>query len=326
MEKTYYNSIVLDKYLVRPEKLSNEKICIEYSDGQNYRSKGAHYQKDISLLLWDSRPTKEMFDIVEYLDIIPPVEYLFPKFTPSFISDFSKLKTLKMPLIYALSLTSQNYPVTVNNLTLINDRKQTENLCSFNDECVEKYQFSEICYPNVEGLHLVTLSTASASVDNLLNLNEKIFPDLKFLRCSINAKKADGLSISNMSKLKHLWVSIGKDIDIMKYIPDSLETLYIDGTNSVLNFLNIKNEVALKILKINSCRFDIDCEDFIHIKGIKELIISNSKNIKNIEAILNIDSLKSIEFVNCRNVFSKTQKQLFKSISSKYERLSIDFA
>ena len=325
METTYYNSIVLNKYLIRPDKFLNKKFCLEYSDGQNYRSMGSHYQKDLSLLLWNTNPTKEMLETVRFLKVIPPIEDLFPIHIPPFLANFQNLEVLSMPLIFALSLTKQNAPLSVKNLTLINDRKQVENFCVDKKKYAEKLIFPNITFSNVEGLSLVTLSTATTSVDNFLNINNEIFPNLEFLRCIIGKTKVNNLNIKNLLRLKHLWVTVGKDVDITKHIPNNLETLYIDGTNAEIKFSNMEKKHKMKILKINSYRFEINCEDLAYIDGLEEIIISNSKFVKNIEAILKIDTIRSIEIVNCKNSFTKNQKQLFKNVSHRFDRLSIDF-
>lgn len=324
MNKTYYSSI-LNQYLVGVDNCKDKNKCVEYSDGSFYNSMSEFYQSKITLLLWGEKPSNAMFENVHLLDIEPPEEYLYLKDIPSFIKDFKKLKVLSMPLIYALAIKDNSIPESVIQLSLINDLSQTDNLGVNKKERIQNLLFPNVTYPNIKSLHLITSSTATMQADGYLNLNESNFPNLEFLRYVSNYKDKFSL-FDNFANLKHLWVTINKKTNIFEQVKSPLISLNIDGAGSDFELQNISNISSLEIFRINSCRNEIDCREFLKLPKLKEIIFLNSKEIKNVEALLEIPTLKSLDVIDCKGAFTKQQKVLFRNNIDRFERLSIDYA
>lgn len=324
MKNTYYND-VLNQYLIDIDFYENKDKCMEYSDGSNYNSMGDLFQSQITLLLWGKKPSNKMFDNVCLLNIEPPEECLYPEDIPSFIKDFHRLKALSMPLVYGLALQNDTLPESVEHLSFINDLDQTDNLGNSKKEQVQNLLFPNIFFPNIKSLNLVTSSTASIVADGYLNINESHFPRLEFLRCVTGYKDKFPL-LENFTNLRHLWVSINKTADIFKQIKSPIVSLNIDGTGSDFKIQEISKISSLEIVRINSCCNQIDCNEFLKLPNLKEIILLNSKEIKNIESLLEMPTLKSLDVLDCKDAFTKQQKKLFQSLSNKFERLSIDYA
>jgi len=324
MNKTYYSEI-LNQYLINIDFYQNKKKCIEYSDGKSYNSMSDLYRSKITLLPWGKQPSLEMLEDVCLLNIYPAEEYLFPKNMPPFINQFNKLKILKMPLVYALSLRSDSLPESVEHLILINELKQTNNLGKNKKERIQNLLFPNESFPNIKSLNLITLSSASMIADGYLNINYSRFPNLEFLRCAVNSKDKF-LFLESLTNLKHLWVSIGQNVNVFEQIKSPIISLDIDGANVGIEFQKISKIPSLEIIRINSCCDEVDCREFFKLPKLKEIILLNSKGIKNIEALLEMPTLKSLDVLDCKGALTKQQKKIFENNLDKFERLSIDYA
>ena len=322
-KKSYYNEI-LDQYLLGEDSFKDSRKSLEYSDGDGYYSMGDSYTSIVTLLLWGEQPSESMLKEAKYLTIEPPEECLEMGRLPGFVGDFQELIALDIPLIYALSLHNDSLPHSVENLTLINDRNQTDNLGNSKKEIKANLLFPNFCYPNIKSLNLFTSSTSSLDVDGHININESNFPNLEFLRCRLSDKDKYPL-LDNFTNLKHLWVSL-KKCDLFSHIKCPLQSLNIDGSGTKLNIQEIQKVPSLEVLRINSCYSIINCEDLLKMPKLREVNILNSKQIKNIEALLNMPSLTSLEILDCKGAFTKEQKRLFHDNMDKFELLSIDYA
>lgn len=321
-KKSYYNEI-LDQYLLGEDSFKDSRKSLEYSDGDPYYSMGDSYTSIVTLLSWGQQPSESMLNEAKFLSIDPPEEFLQINQLPEFITDFHQLMALSMPFIYALSLHNDSLPHSVENLTLINDREQTDNLGSSKKEIKANLLFPDFCYPSINSLHLVTPSTASLNIDGYININESHFPNLEFLRCNLSGKDKYPL-LDNFTNLKHLWVSLNQ-YDLFSHIKCPLQSLNIDGGGTGLNIQEIQKIPSLEVLHINSCYNIINCEDLLKMPQLKEVNILNSKHIKNIEALLDMPSLTSLDILSCKGAFTKEQKRLFHDNMEKFELLSIDY-
>ena len=320
----YYDDI-LEHYLLSENSFKNPQKSIEYSNGDFYGSMGNLYTSIVTLLPWGQQPSDRMLNSTEFLFIEPPEEYLYIDKRPEFIKDFQKLIALDMPLIYALSLNDDSLPNSVTNLTLINDREQTDCLGTNKREMKNNLLFPNFSYPNIKGLNLVTSSSAELIADGYLNISEHHFPNLEFLRCCMCDKDKYSL-LDKFPKLKHLWVTINNRDSLFNQIKSPLQSLYIDGCGKDLNIQEIQNIPSLEILHINSCYNTIDCTNFQKMPKLKEIRILNSKQVTNIETLLDMPTLKSLDILDCKGAFTKEQKVRFYDKVDKFELLSIEYA
>lgn len=319
MERTFYNT-VLNNYLKRADSYHKEN-CIEYSDGEFFRSMGEAYQEHTNLLPWGTQPSVEILESTKFLRISPPEKGLYPEYFPDFINQFKQLETLYMPLIYICSPLFA-LPAALKNLTLINDRDQIDNLGDNKRERVKRLLFPDIKLPGLKGLSVVTLSSSSMIADGFLNIQENQFPDLEFLRC-IPEAKAKYQILDNFTNLKHLWISIGKGINIFEKIKSPLLSLYLDGAGEGLDFSQITNIPSLEIIQINSSYDEIDFNHFVDMPNLKEIVILNSPYLKNIEVLLEMPQLQSLDVADCKNAFTTDKIKLFESRRDGFKRLSI---
>lgn len=187
----------------------------------------------------------------------------------------------------------------------------------------EKLQFPELIFPNVEALSLINLLNVEEIMDGYIGISQQNFPRLEYLSCSLD-KKARALDLINkFTGLLHLKIG-GVRVNIFDDIKSQLLSLQIEGAGKEFKLAQMKKNPSIEMIRFNSIYGGIDCEDFLLMPNLKEIHLSNTSKVINIEALLRIKTLKSLHVTNCKGSFNKRQKCLFKT--HLFDYLNIDYA
>ncbi|MGY3778170.1 hypothetical protein [Isobaculum melis] len=231
-------------------------------------------------------------------------------FFPMYLPDLLNLKFLQIPIHYLSKLTI--IPENLERLVLINKKGY---LSEENKKTI--LWPKELILSDLKYLHIAN-SHSQIDIDCLFGMAQKHFPNLAFLNLTLDKKGILMEEISNFSSLKALELGMVKKKQIFDAIDDQIHYLSL---SNIQNIEGISNLSKLKKVVLNSVNGELDCRLFKKLLFLEELTIYNSFKIKNVEALLDMDSLKMLTAVNCKKAFGG-MKHMFES--KAFDLLSIE--
>ncbi|GLI10891.1 hypothetical protein YDYSG_69270 [Paenibacillus tyrfis] len=266
---------------------------------------------------WGEVPSKEDYDKINRLILLPTASQLKKFKFPDFIKDLSQLQHLSIPFSLVTFLNKETIPASVKNLMLTNNY---EHSVLFDD--LKAHVFDPV-FINFNALGFLG-DYYDSGKDSLLNIDVLVLQNLEYLRCYIDKKGLVLEEIKKMKNLNYLELAHVYGFDIFEHIHGSLRILSITDTNKQFKIDHINRLTQLKILHLNGVKGEIDCSVFLDLPNLQEIIIHNSKKLKNVEKLLECKNLKSLEIVNCGTPLKKEGKALFQNHG--FERLDIDYS
>jgi hypothetical protein len=312
--------IALSKYKSHPEQFSSKAVCFDFVVPEEYYEEGDLYSKYVSLMSCTEAPSKDILKNAQFLYFNHRYSnQAIASSSLEMLSEMINLKYIRLPLPFALCLTNELVPPNLEFFHVLNREGDVDLICSNKKDYASKIVFPNIILPNVKALSITNLSY-SIKTEDYLRISNENFPNLEYLSCSSAVN-----IIKEFNSLKHLALYGVDKVNVFDYINSPLISLHIEGAGKVFNLVEMKRFSSIEMIRFNSIDSDIDCTHFLDMPNLKEIFMLNTSNIKNIDALLNIESLKSLELVNCKKGMNKSQKMLFKANEGKFDRLEIDY-
>jgi len=231
-----------------------------------------------------------------------------------------KIKYIRLPLPFVFGLKDGDIPSSLEYFHILNRKGDVDLICSHKKEYAEKLLFPQLLFQNVKTFSISNLSY-SIGVEEFLKVTKNNFPNLEYLRCDLSVNL-----LVEFETLKHLLINGVNKVNIFEYLKSNIESLQIEGADKSFDIVEMKRKPSIEMIRFNSIYNDINCEHFLDMPNLREIFILNTSKVRNIEALLQMKSLKSLEIVNCKGSLNKSQKLMFKNKAEQFDRLEMDFA
>jgi hypothetical protein len=270
-----------------------------------------------SFIPWNANAQNLPLENIKLLHLEPTKEQLKKAVLPSFTAELSRLKHAVFEINFLKKLGSKSLTSSLRSLVL------SRNL-AYRD-LLEQLIADQIIWPTQSFKKLeALLIIADEEKDKLMeDISPSILPALRFLGFSLS-KKSQLNVFKQFSNLTDLEITGLQDYPLFDYIAHlPLVTLDLGGSSKKFLVQGLASLKSLEFVRINSIRAEIDCGLFTALPHLKEIVILNSKNIRNVEALLDCPNLKSIDFLDCKNPFKGVAKKFHER---GFEHLDIAYA
>lgn len=213
---------------------------------------------------WGKEPAPEDLDRIRCLDLVPSAAQLRRPKLPPYLADLPHLRSLSLPAAMVALLGDTVPPALV----------------------ISGEAESPVTLGEIESL-LYVGTDLSRVVDPL--------PPVAFLRTLIGGRDKPREQLRSLTTLRHLELEDVRNDDVLADIRSPVEALEIAGTGRRFPMTGLPKSV--KALRLNGVRAEIDCS---LLTGLDELDVLNSRKFTNIDALLEIPSVR---FLNCGNPF-----------------------
>ena len=260
----------------------------------------------------------QQLDNMEYLNIIDTDPY----FLPQHALLLPHLKNLKLPV--ELGYLQQNLKIFeyVQGLTLVNSLHSQQLLQQVNQNKTAEKMFANTHNKQLIFFNIINLSGLKYKPENILSITAEQFPALEYLGFQYDARASLIKHLKNFQNLKHIQVK-GVLGDLIPELNAHTQTLHIEGAGAQFRLEQLHQLQQLEALYLNSIHTEIDCTFLADNKHLKEITILNSAQFKNVDALLSMENLQTLEMVNCKKVINGDLKQQF--YAKQLKSLKIDF-
>jgi len=177
---------------------------------------------------------------------------------------------------------------------------------------------SEQILPNVE--YFCSYSNQPSS--DFCGITPENLPNVKWIDCTVANKKEVLQTIQNFKTVVALSAKdVGKQ-DIFSVFQNRLKILGLSGRFAGFPMQKISSQTSLEILVINSYKSEFDMR-WLSSLNLKEIQLINCPKVINAGVILEMDYLKSLFVLNCKNALSSELKLALKD--RYFEYLEVDF-
>lgn len=270
-----------------------------------------------SFIPWNATAQTLPIKAIKLLHLEPTKEQLKKAVLPSFTAKLSRLEHAVFEINFLKDLETKPLPSSLRSLVL------SRNLAYL--DLPEQLIADQVTWPHQSFKKLEALFfVADEEKDKLVEeLSPTLFPNLKFLGFSIS-KKSQLNIFKRFSNLIDLEITGLQDYPIFDYIRHlPLVSLDLGGSSKKFSVQGLASLKDLELVRLNSIRAEIDCGLFRELPNLKEVVILNSKNIRNVEALLDCPNLKSVDFLDCKNPFKDVAKEF---LERGFEHLDIAYA
>ena len=156
-----------------------------------------------------------------------------------------------------------------------------------------------------------------------MEISPKHFPNLEFVKFRV-LKSVDFLTqLCTFKTIKHLTLGgvLINVFPLLRSFSDTLETLRFESCNEEFTLKGIEEFYKLESIYFNSIWNGIDCRCFLELPKLKEVVIMNSRNMINIESILELSHLEALCLID--NKDEKKKNAVNKENRSKLEAMRI---
>lgn len=268
-------------------------------------------------LAWSGAPSMSDLKDVQRVFLAPTAEEAAIRQFPAFLAGIASLRTLAIPHTFISALSAAVLPRSLACLQL-----------SYKDLYMPRKDWADLRWPlltlpNVHGIFQHTFGGPSNAWTSL-GMTPTLLPSLKFISCEIDGSQRAAEIVGTFPKLRHVELEIVRNARVLDLLPTTVEALSVTAPFQKFSMQGIGRISALRALKINGARCEIDFESLLSCQNLVEINILNSKRLKNVEALLEHPKLKSIYFLDCGKPFKGMLKERFRSRG--FDRLEIDFA
>ena len=243
---------------------------------------------------WGDFPSKE--DEVAFLSFIlekPSLAHF-----PNEIARLSSLKALQIPVQF-LPLSEEQLPKHLISLTL-------DNLSREEEQADKHYSWN----PLVKMENLECLRILGDDNGDLLGISPEIAPNLKWIEVELFNPN----TIHIIKEFKCLEAAIlGEvgNVDIFEHLKHlNLKIVSAKSPKKGFDYTKISYFKGLEIARLFSIKEEIDCTMFLQFPHLKELLLHQCKKLKNVEAFLEMSSLKSLYIADANGVEKKLKASL----------------
>ena len=217
---------------------------------------------------------------------------------PNEIARLSSLKALQIPVQF-LPLSEEQLPKCLISLTL-------DNLSREEEQAGKHYSWN----PFVKMENLECLRILGNDNGDLLGISPEVVPNLKWIEVDLFHRN----TIHTIKEFKCLEAAIlGEvgNVDIFEYLKHlNLKIVSAKSPKKGFDYTKISFFKGLEIARLFSIKEEIDCTMFLQFPHLKELLLHQCKKLKNVEAFLEMSSLKSLYIADANGVEKKLKASL----------------
>jgi hypothetical protein len=178
--------------------------------------------------------------------------------------------------------------------------------------------------PALRALCLIGHMTRAQLPWAALGLSATEVPGLELLELEIDPKGASLAAMREAPRLSHLGVTYGGNGPVVDLLPDDLRLLRVNTLGPKVSTEGLRRLQSLEGLALLNCRAPVDCCTLEALPRLRELSLWGTKKLAQVDALLRIPALESLELVDCGRPFTAAQKA---ALAARGLRgLSIQFA
>lgn len=268
---------------------------------------------------WDAAPEMVAQDDVLKTHIAGSKAQIKARKLPKFLDESLGIKYLTMNTDFVANASLTSIPRSLHSLTMFTDNRY--------EELADKFFDDEIGWPDaliLPELKALKFIGSDEKTSVIASLTPDLLPNLQYFGNDI-ADDEELKIFEKFERFTDLELQFLKDYPIFELVgSNQLISIDLGGMNRNFDLKPIAKISSLEIVRLNSLQGELDCSIFTSLPQLKEIIILNSKKVSNVEALLECENLRSIEFLDCGGPFKKDIKKKFKEIDFDY--LDIDFA
>jgi hypothetical protein len=266
---------------------------------------------------WNAQAQNLPIKNIKLLHLEPTKEQLKKAVLPSFMFELSRLEHAVFELNFLKNLETKPLPSSLRSLVLSRNLAYSDLLEQL---IADQVSWSHHSFRKLEALLII----ADEEKDKLFeDISPTILPNLRFLEFSLS-KKSQLSVFKQFSNLTDLEITGLQDYPIFEYITHlPLVSLNLGGSSKKFSVQGLASLKSLEFIRLNGVRAEIDCQLFTALPNLKEVVILNSKNIRNVEALLHCPNLKSADFLDCNNPFKGVARKFHER---GFEHLDIAYA
>lgn len=225
---------------------------------------------------------------------------------------------LKLPLPLIKFLDAKKLP-NLQNLTIYNRYDYLEAFelegCTLDEDI------------NVKSFVFVGDNNKNSSFWINTNINLQNYASLEHVMLLVDNESVSKEYLSTLTQVKSFLLgAVGTGHkDILNFVPnDNTEILSLACDETRVDFSYLERLNRVKYLEIRSAKSDFNCEYLTGFNDLKELLLFDNSAVKNVDVLLQLNSLSHLEIMYCGKLFKANQKQQFDEHG--FEHLKIDYA
>ena len=264
-----------------------------------------------------SAPQEELPDVEQILQLVllPGKAHLKKAVFPTFVPALSHLAHAVFELDFLYSGQATKLSPSVRSLVLSRDLSQAEGTTARTG-----WESLEL----VPGLEAMLLIGDEEKEPVTRYLSSEWLPRLAHLGFTLSQTQELTL-FQRFSGLTDLELANLRDYPIFEHIRHlPLVSLDLTGTNPKFDPSGLTALASLQMLRLNGLRCEFDCQLLGALPNLQELVVLNSKKLKNVESLLEMKALTRLSFLDCANPFKKGLYQRF--ASHGYEEFDAKYA
>jgi hypothetical protein len=185
-------------------------------------------------------------------------------------------------------------------------------------------RWPEGALPSLRSLSLVGLGDVSGVPWSAVGVASTHAPGLAFLRVDVDKTGQVLDAFADADALLHAELDGVKDLDALSRLPPGLIHLHLGGGGARMPFAPITRLSRLETLHLLNGRFELDCAQLSRLPALREVCLWSTRKLRNVDALLSLPGLESLQAVDCGRPFSKEQKAQLKTRA--LPQLYVDFA
>ena len=243
---------------------------------------------------WGDFPSEE--DKVAFLSFI--VEKPSLAHFPNEIARLSSLRALQIPVQF-LPLSEEQLPKQLISLTL-------DNLSREEEQVGKHYSWN----PLVKIENLECLRILGDDNGDLLGISPEIAPNLKWIEVELFHPNAIHI-IKEFKCLEAAILGEVGNVDVFEHLKHlNLKIVSAKSPKKGFDYTNISYFKGLEIARLFSIKEEIDCTMFLQFSHLKELLLHQCKKLKNVETLLQMPTLKSLNIEDAKGISKELKASL----------------
>ena len=265
---------------------------------------------------WGKAPPSP--ESVVHVHLEPSASQLGKGRLPEWLLSLPALRSLTAPAAYLGPASESGLLERLTTLTATYDREHVAAV----DRAMLRWP--EGAVSSLRALLRVGLVSQSQVPWSDVGLTAAQVPSLEYLRIELD-KSGEALpAFAAATRLQHLEAHTVGDADVFSCAPEGLRFVHLNGVGLKAPFDSVRRLQALESLMIVGYRADADCATLASLPSLTELCVMNAKKLRNVDALVEMQGLRSLQVVNCGRPFSKELKARLQSRGLVH--LNIDYA
>lgn len=261
---------------------------------ENYREDG------FGFIEWTAPASQLPIETIHEIVLLPTKAQLKKAVFPAFLSNLTRVQHAVFALNFLYNRQAEKLPLELKSLVLSRDLGQPAELSQSTGW--------DTLPPGLQAL-LIIGDQEKLPVTGCLS-QEKL-PRLEHLAFTFTHTQELEV-FQRFSSLTDLELTNLRDYPILQHVAHlPLVSLDLSGTTAKFDPSGLAKLSSLQMLRLNGLRCEFDCQLLGQLSNLQELVVLNSKKLRNVESLLQMKQLTRLSFLDCANPFKGGLYQRF---------------